>query len=216
MSPAKRCISLFAVGMLLLCMLVAAVLFMFANWLHVKNQPVKMDVAVVLAGDPSRAFCAADLFNSKLVRQIYISRPVRMESFRLLDDLGVDYPLHENIYREVLLKKGVSSDAIFMFGQHSLSTFEEALAVREAFYGKDVSLMVITSPYHVRRSEMIFRDVLPGMDITVLPTTYESFAEQWWLDQNSARNVLLELAKIVFYQLGGSYQYEQTSTVLSQ
>jgi hypothetical protein len=52
---------------------------------------------------------------------------------------------------------------------------------------------------------MIFADALPGADIRMIATGYDPFPAAWWKDRDAARNVLLELAKITFYRLGGRY-----------
>ena len=107
--------------------------------------------------------------------------------------------------RQVLLKKGVPAGAIAYLGRDLISTAAEADAARQ-LYGKGTPrLIVVTSPYHLRRARIIFSDVLPAADIRVIATGYEPLPPAWWKDQNSARNVLLELAKIGFYQLGGRY-----------
>lgn len=201
----RRCLLLLTGALSFLVATSVVVLTFAADWLHVKNVPVDADAAIVLAGDPSRAFYAADIFNQGHVQHIYISKAVRLNSFRLLDDLGVFYPRQEEIYRQVLLKKGVPDEVISLVGSESISTADEALVVQKSLPDEVESLLVITSPYHIRRVEMIFNDALPGITITVLATPYEEFPDQWWKDQNAARNVLLELSKIIFYQLGGRF-----------
>jgi len=201
----RSCLLRIAVGLLVLLVINAFALVSAANWLHVKNEAVDADAAIVLAGDPSRAFYAADIFMSGYVRHIYISRAERLNSFRLLDDLGVSFPRREEIYRQVLLKKGVPEKAITIVGSKSISTVDEALVIKTLFSETPETLLVITSPYHIRRVQMIFRDVLPGIEFTVLATPYESFPEKWWRDQAAARNILLELAKIIFYRSGGRF-----------
>jgi hypothetical protein len=52
---------------------------------------------------------------------------------------------------------------------------------------------------------MIIRDVLGGYDVKVVATPYEPFPKKWWTDQDSARNVILEAFKILFYKLGGTF-----------
>jgi hypothetical protein len=41
--------------------------------------------------------------------------------------------------------------------------------------------------------------------VRIVPTPYDPFPARWWTDQDAARNVLLELAKIAFYRLGGRF-----------
>ena len=66
-------------------------------------------------------------------------------------------------------------------------------------------IIVVTSPYHVKRARMILTGVMAGYEISVVGTPYDSFQKQWWKDQDSARNVMLELIKILFYIFGGHF-----------
>ncbi|MGP1677002.1 MAG: YdcF family protein [Burkholderiales bacterium] len=176
-----------------------------ADWLSVSDRPQKADAILVLAGSYSRSFQAADLYRQGLARKIYVSVPARDDQFRLLDEAGIAFPREEELMRQVLLKKGVPANAIEYFGKHSISTAEEAQAARALFARRAPRLLVVTSPYHLRRARIIFSDALPAADIRVIATSYEPFPSSWWKDQSAARSVLLELAKITFYQLGGRY-----------
>lgn len=200
-----RCAGIFLLLALGLIAVVALGASQAARWLLTAESPVKADAIVVLAGEPARAFYAADLYRQGFADKIFISKPVRLPGLRMLDDLGVPFPRSEEIYRQVLIKKGVPDRNISFFGEGSISTLEEALAIRALMRGKNGRLLIVTSPYHTRRTGMIFRDVLPDTGITVLSTTYESFPANWWKDQDTARNVLLEMAKILYYRLGGAF-----------
>lgn len=46
---------------------------------------------------------------------------------------------------------------------------------------------------------MIFKDIVRKCFVSIVGNPYESFPEKWWTNKDSARNVLLEFAKIVFY-----------------
>ena len=205
MHCAKKC------GLFLLIVFIAAAigaalgLNYAADWLSAGDRPQKADAILVLGGSFTRPFQAADLYRQGLARKIYVSVPAREDQFRLLDEAGIAYPREEEVVREVLLKKGVPAAAIEYFGKDSISTAAEARAAR-ALFGKGApKLLVVTSPYHLRRTRMTFSDALPAADIRVIATSYDPFPQAWWKDQNAARNVLLELAKISFYQLGGRF-----------
>lgn len=205
MHCAKKC------GMFLLAALLVAAaggggaLFLVADWLSVADPPRKADAILVLGGDFSRPFQAADLYRQGLARRIYISAPARKNDFRLLDAAGIPYPREEETVRAVLLKKGVPASAIEYLGKELISTAEEAQAAR-ALFGKGAPrLLIVTSPYHLRRAKMIFADALPAADIRVIASSYDPFPSPWWKDQDAARNVLQELAKLVFYRLGGRF-----------
>jgi uncharacterized SAM-binding protein YcdF (DUF218 family) len=205
MHCAKKC------GLFLLILAIAAVtgaaggLSYAADWLSAGDRPQKADAILVLAGSFARPFQAAELYRQGYARMIYVSVPVRRDEYRLLDEAGVPYPREEEVMRQVLLGNGVPASAIGYFGQGSISTAAEAQAAR-ALFGKGApKLLVVTSPYHLRRARMTFADALPAADIRVIATSYDPIPQAWWRDQNAARNVLLELAKITFYKLGGRY-----------
>jgi len=176
-----------------------------AAWLSVADQAQKADAILVLAGGYSRPFQAADLYRQSYAGKIYVSVPAREDQFRLLDEAGIAFPREEEVVRQVLLKKGVPAGAIEYFGKASLSTAAEAQAARALFATGAPKLLIVTSPYHLRRTRMTFADALPAADIRVIATSYDPFPTSWWKNQGAARNVLLELAKIAYYQLGGRF-----------
>lgn len=180
-------------------------LFYAADWLSVADQPQKADAILVLGGGVSRPFQAADLYRQGYARKIYVSAPAREAQHLLLDQAGIAFPREEEIMREVLLKKGIPASAIEYLGKDLISTADEAQAARELFPARAPRLLVVSSAYHLRRARMIFSDALPAADIRMIATSYDPFPQTWWKDQSAARNVLLELAKITFYQLGGRY-----------
>ena len=176
-----------------------------ADWLSVADQPQKADAILVLAGGFSRPFQAADLYRQGYAPKVYVSVPLREDGHRVLDEAGIAFPREEEIMRQVLLKKGVPASAIEYFGKDSISTAAEAQAARALFAQGAPKLLIVTSPYHLRRTRMIFADALPAADIRVIATSYDPFPQAWWKNQNAARNVLLELPKIAFYQIGGRF-----------
>jgi uncharacterized SAM-binding protein YcdF (DUF218 family) len=206
MHCAKKC------GLLLLVLFFAAAagaaagLGYVADWLCVADQPQKADAILVLGGNFGRPFEAADLYRKGYASRVYVSVPARNDDLRLLDEAGIAFPLEEEVVREVLLKKGVPAGAIGYFGKDSISTAAEAGAARAMFSTGSPKLLIVTSPYHLRRARMVFADALPAADIRMIATSYDPFPPAWWKDQSAARNVLLELAKITFYRLGGRFQ----------
>jgi uncharacterized SAM-binding protein YcdF (DUF218 family) len=205
MHCAKKC-GLFIVLTLLGIGIVSAIATGFAaEWLSVSDKPQKSDAIIVLGGDFSRPFQAADLYKQEFAAKVYVSSPVREHSLRLLDEAGIAFPRQEEVYRQILLKKGVPADAIEFFGKELISTAAEAKTVQALFAGKAHKLIVVTSPFHLRRTRMIFTDALPDTDIRFVATAYEPLPKQWWTSQDAARNVLLEIPKIVFYRIGGRF-----------
>lgn len=205
MHCAKKCGLFLLVVMLSLLAGTAVGLGYVADWLSVADRAQKADAILVLGGSFARPFEAADLYRQGLARKVYISVVAREQQLRLLDVEGVPYPREEEVVRQVLLKKGVPAGAIEYFGKDSISTADEAQAARALFAQRAPKLLLVSSPYHLRRARMIFADALPAADIRMIATRYDPFPSAWWKDQNAARSVLLELAKISFYQLGGRF-----------
>lgn len=176
-----------------------------ASFLVVETPPKQMDVGIVLAGDFSRALYASDLYHQGFVPRVWLSRPERERSLRQLDALDVPYPRQEEVSRAVLLRKGVPADRIEMFGNGVVSTIEEARAVADLLgQHPDIhSLLLITSRFHVRRAEAIFRRILkdyPYLEIQAVGAPYDGFVvDQWWKDRDSARQVVLETAKWLLF-----------------
>ncbi|MDH4186049.1 MAG: YdcF family protein, partial [Nitrospira sp.] len=167
--------------------------------------PRKADAGFVLAGDFTRALYAADLYQEGFVPRIWLSRPERERLLRHLDAVGVPYPRQDDISRLVLLKKGVPPERIEFLGNEVVSTIEEAralagvLAQREDIH----TVLLITSRFHVRRAEAIFRKVLrtrPDVNIHAVGTPYDGYVvDYWWRDRDSARQVVLETAKWLLF-----------------
>lgn len=197
---------------LVLALLVAAVvavigLFLrFAGrWLAIADAPQPAAAIVVLSGEPSRALYAAELFERKLAPVIYITRPALALYQRMLRRLEIPFPTQEELYREVLLRRGVPPARIRFLGEALLSTVDEANAVRALPIGNGETVLVVTSPYHVRRAKIVFGAVAPELRWIVVANPHEPYPERWWTDQDVARNVLLETVKIAYFIAGGRF-----------
>lgn len=173
--------------------------------------PRPADLGVVLAGNFARAMYAADLYHQGLIPRILITRPERERGLTQLDSLGVPYPRQEEIGRAVLLKKGVPDNRIEVVGDGVISTIAEARLVADVLEKRPEihSLLLITSRFHVRRAEAIFKHVLKPhsrVDVFAVGTPYDGFvADHWWKDRDSARQVFLETAKLLLFWVNTEY-----------
>ena len=200
----RRCLLALA-GFAATAVIVAAVLaWNLGAWLDDSDAPAPTDAIVVLADDPSRAFAAADLYRKGYARKIYVTVPRQRGYAKLLAGEGIAVPRTEELFRRALLARGVPEAAIGTLGRDLASTRAEAETARAEF-APAARLLIVTSPYHVRRARMIFRDALPGRELRFIGSRYEPYPERWWTDQDAARNVILELPKIAFYLAGGRF-----------
>jgi uncharacterized SAM-binding protein YcdF (DUF218 family) len=103
-----------------------------------------------------------------------------------------------------LRRAGVESNRVRILRLTSPGTHGEALAVREYERRSPITrLMVVTSPYHTRRSLAVFRKVLAGTGTTVgvTPALRNSRAQPatWWRTPYDRWYVRYEWAAIPYY-----------------
>lgn len=184
----------------------AAGLYFAAHWLRTDDRPESARAIVVLGGQYSRPFYGADLYNQGLAPLVLVSRPVPDPSAAHLEKIGIRLPEQGEVYREVLVRKGVPEAAIRFFGQDLVSTLEEAEVLARLLGPEPGTLLVVTSPSHTRRAKLIFEKALPRARILVLATPYEEFAPRWWTDFRSATAVTLETAKTLWMLFGSGFR----------
>lgn len=204
----RRCALVAFAAALLAGALLFIFLFFAGSWLRAAEPPRKADAIVVLAGSFERSLYAADLYNQRYAPKVYLSVPAREAGNLKVEAIGIVLPDPVEIHKQILLKKGVSADAILTFGRGSLSTAEEAEVLRGLHAQTAQRFLIVTSPYHARRARLIFDRAFHGLaaEITVVATPYEEFREDWWRSQDSAVKTLLETAKIAYYVAGGTFR----------
>ena len=131
------------------------------NWAI--SDPLKpADAAVVLGGGfESRPAAAAQLYNSGLVSEILVSTAGENNSTS-------SNPI--NIDREALIKLGVPSSAIFEFGDHPTTTYEEVATLAASAQHHELHRVILRR----RHSAAGACDGLPGTKFAVSDSTLES------------------------------------------
>jgi len=175
-----------------------------APWLSSADEPMPSSAIVVLGGDPSRALAAADLYRQGLAPRVLVSAAAPTARDRRLETAGISVPRDDELARQVLIARGVPEGAIGIFGHNLQSTLDEARALRELF-GASGTLLVVTSPLHVRRARIVLATELPRERFRMIGSRYDPVPEKWWRDRESARDVLLEVAKLAYFLAGGRF-----------
>jgi uncharacterized SAM-binding protein YcdF (DUF218 family) len=201
----RRCLVAFLAVSAALAALAGGAALIAADWLDDPDAPRKAGAIVILGGDATRGLEAADLYRAGLAPKIYFSVPIREAREKRLDALGVITPTSEELIRRVLAVRGVPENVAEPLAQDMVTTVDEAKAAAERLTGVPGPLLVVTSPYHIRRARMIFHDAMPDRQLVFIASPYEQFPHAWWTDQVAARNVVLELAKTVYYLAGGRF-----------
>ena len=194
----------------------AVILFFFAPALLQQNDTLeKADAIVVLGGQYYRPIYGAELFNKGYAPLIFASKPVTEPEIVQVRKLGIMFPFQWEVFKEVLLKKGVPESKIRFFGNANVSTLEEAEELEKVLGPEIKSIILVTSPLHTRRAGIIFRKILPPeIKIIVAATPYEHVSAQWWNNFRTAPFVILEVAKTLYFEFGGAFR--STDQIINQ
>ena len=177
-----------------------------SDWLAADDVPQRAAAIVVLGEEPTRALAGADLYREGIAPRVLLSVPIRSKRQLRLAEEGVAVPWFEETGALLLANHGVPRESVATFGEALKSTHAEGLALAERIAPGE-RIVVVTSPYHVRRARMILRDALPGREVLVVGSgRYEPLAREWWTEQEATRNVLLEAVKFAYYLAGGRFR----------
>ena len=149
----KRFVTLILIALMVVCVLVHRQLLPFAvRWLDVGEEPIPAAAVFVLLGNSdTRPFVAAALYKTGFANEIL---------------LGVNQPINKNpqsppsneVYRRVLLSRGVPSDKIRMMGSGVTNTMNESQVLLEYMEeNPDAIVIVVTTHYHTRRTRWSLR-----------------------------------------------------------
>ncbi len=185
------------------------ILMLAGYWMDVNDKPIKADYILPLAGDGHRMIKAAELYKQGYAPIILLSNaevlpPSTLKKLKW--EMGYPNYNREHYLSLLLPLLGADSAKLEEFGDGHVSTVEEAEALRAHLNSDDIRLLIITSPYHARRAKKIFEERLPNATIAITVTEEDSFDPQWWKNQRSAQNLIMEFAKTAHYMLGGVFR----------
>lgn len=198
-------------GLIILGSLALLICAYFASdLLQSQDKLQKSDAIVVLGGSFYRPFYAAELYQKGYAPKIYCSKPVISKQIEFLRENGIQRNYQWEVFKEILLHNGIPEKDFVFFGKANVSTVEEAeqlkLTLEHENNSKNLRLIIVTSALHTFRAGMIFRDILPDAEIIMASEPYDLPPEKWWTDFISARFIVLETAKIIFYKAGGVFR----------
>lgn len=156
----------------------------------------RADALVPFAGDVERIEYSAELFNAGYAEWLVVTNmPVARPGPRYAEQV-----------RRRLQERDVPAARIVEAPDTVTSTYAEAVSLRAFAQARGWrSLLVVTSPYHTRRTRIIVRDVFrdSGIAVTVVPVVPGWYRpDSWWRFASSTRVTLNEYLKLALY-LGG-------------
>jgi uncharacterized SAM-binding protein YcdF (DUF218 family) len=159
----------------------------YGLWLTPISADPTADIAVSL-GEGARRAQAIDLYQTGQVNAIYVDAL----PYRDVEAIQQNYHLPDQ--------------AILWGGCLVFTTFEQATAFRDTISNAPPpqSLVLVSDPFHLRRSRWTFRRVLgPGIVIktAAAPELPPAMYRHWWRHQPARQWVSSETQKILFYWL---------------
>jgi len=185
---------------LFVALLVAAVIFYESiltsagTYLLVSDEPHHVDVIRVLGGSPDRYLYGVELF-----RQGYGDKLI----FSLWDDY---MPLLQRSKSEIISDyaqaEGLSPEDVTFW--EAISTFHEAEMTLAYIEREQItSLIVVSSPYHMRRASIVFDHVIGDaakIYYVPVPMSWSDYRTDWWRSKESTVAVIHEYVAMIYYQ----------------
>ena len=170
-----------------------SVVFLLANtadWLVVDNDPVKSDIGVVLGGGGgSRLRRAIDIYDKGFVDSLLLVDLKKQSWNHITSHLCPDCDLTE---KEVTIIDG------------STTTVTDArLSLDYCRNHAVTSVLIITDPYHTRRTALLFSRIFHNSGITTRVLSSGDYGNRlspddpWWRDSETHELVWLELGKSI-------------------
>ncbi len=174
------------------------------TWLVKEELPRHADALVLLMGNfTDRVLQTAGLYGSGLADRVIIAEE-SMGGYKGLTDRGVKIISHTSQAVSSLVALGVPQDSITVLPGDARSTLDEAVIVRNyiSAYPEIDTIVLVSSPYHLRRASMLFEKAFKEAGLSVFTGTsgsgaYTDFdATRWWRSKEDIQHVLTEVIKI--------------------
>jgi uncharacterized SAM-binding protein YcdF (DUF218 family) len=189
--------AILAIGMVALFVVAPYALRGLGNYLIVYDPLEQADAVVVLAGERPRS-----IFAEQLIAHRYANWLITTKEFMRGD----------------VIAEGVAESRVLLVPDPNavMSTYDEARVVRELAQEREMhSLIVVTSPYHTRRAQLIFDDVFADSSIsfTMQPVRQHWYSsDTWWHSVEGMQRTGSEYFKLAFYFVGGYQLLDGTNT----
>lgn len=164
---------------------------------------VPAELVMPLAGDLERVTYAARLYQAGYARGLLLTNlPLATQAQR---------KAHLEHARALALSQGVAPNDIFVVPQFAWTTYGEARRIRETLERLPVqSLLVVTSPWHTRRSRLVFDAVFHDSRarVNILPIQGKSrrslpgYVKSWWRERSTVSATASEYLKLIAFSIG--------------
>lgn len=183
-----------------------------ARWLSVSDPLASSDLIVVLGGDGERVeegvrlyregYGQKVLFTSAVVPRAGEEADPDVQTPKVLprkSDLGI---IHWPSELKRVLNRGAIPSSALLLDATAASTCAEARLIDEVMETRGArSAIVVSSPYHMRRIQWIFRRLLgkPSHRVLLHPVLSSWFREDdWWTHRRGIETLVSEYVKLLY------------------
>jgi uncharacterized SAM-binding protein YcdF (DUF218 family) len=183
-------------GLLLLLVVSREPLLAAAGAFLMVESPLEPAAAIVVLGGglPYREMEAAALYQAGWADRVLLVPVEQHEAERALRAIGVVIPTEDQRRRETLARLGVPADALRVAPRAADSTFEELCIAAQALAGETRPVILVSSPYHLRRVLLAWQHVtggrLPGLTRAASQEPFDP--AHWWQSRRSSLAVVRE------------------------
>jgi uncharacterized SAM-binding protein YcdF (DUF218 family) len=187
-------------ALLLGSIILYAFLFGLGAYLIVADPLKPSSALVILSGDLGRMEETARLYKDDFGRWLIITETSQ-------PSLNPEYETKTTMVKRLeAIREGIPEDSILITKGKSSSTLDEANAVKSLLEGKNMtSAIIVTDPFHSRRTRTIFRDVLngSGIDIIIRPVRNHWYrSDSWFYSKLGWITTVQEYGKYFAYLAG--------------
>lgn len=160
---------------------------------------------VILGGHlPFREMEAARLYRAGWAPSVVIVRGARREEWKALQDLQIELKEGWELSREVLIRQGVPPSAILVPEKEAEGTLEESQVAVRALKPENLSVILVTSKFHTRRTRLTWNYVTEGRSKAIVRAAGQDPFDpaRWWRERRFVLAVVREYLGLVNYYAG--------------
>jgi uncharacterized SAM-binding protein YcdF (DUF218 family) len=174
-------------------------LWWMAAPLKMSAPPSQADAIVVFAGGVGESGLALGGFQERVSQAVALYKGGYAP--KVIFSSGYVFTLHEaEIMKSVAVDNGVPADAIVL-EERAATTYQMVSFTRDILNARGWRrILLVSSPYHMRRATMTWRQSAPDIDVTPTPVPQSEFySSAWGASFDQVRGILQEYAAIVSY-----------------
>lgn len=196
-----------ATGLLYGIIFYTPLVWILAEPLRVSQDPHKADAIVVFAGGVGESGKAGQGYEERIYHAAELYRQGYAD--KLIFSSGYSYFLEEALVMKAVAVSLKVPEASIILEDKAKSTYENIKFTKEILDNKKIdSILLVSSPYHMRRALLVFNKVARDIKVTCVPVPNSVFyvqPQKGWkkIKPEQVKAILHEYLGIIFYWVRG-------------